>query len=109
MPTTRQTTSKRTPKRAAAQAHPRKISEAQALQHLRELLAYLGDDPTREGLLETPRRIVKSWDKLFGGYRQKPQDVLKTFVEGSCEEMVVLKDIEFYSVRTPLATLLWHH
>jgi len=61
------------------------------------MLAYIGDDPTREGLQETPKRIVKSWAKLFGGYQQKPQDVLKTFVEGSCEEMVVLKDIEFYS------------
>ncbi|MBO4675869.1 MAG: GTP cyclohydrolase I, partial [Elusimicrobiaceae bacterium] len=61
------------------------------------MLAYIGDDPAREGLLETPKRIVKSWKKLYGGYAQKPQDVLKTFVEGSCEEMVVLKDIEFYS------------
>ena len=67
------------------------------LQNLREILAYIGDDPSREGLLETPKRIVKSWKKLYGGYAQKPQDVLKTFVEGSCEEMVVLKDIEFYS------------
>jgi len=67
------------------------------LQNIREMLAYIGDDPSREGLQETPKRIVKSWKKLFGGYQQKPQDVLKTFVEGSCEEMVVLKDIEFYS------------
>ena len=60
-------------------------------------MAYIGDNPDREGLLETPRRILRSWDKLFGGYKMRPQDVLKTFKEGSCEEMVVLKDIEFYS------------
>ncbi|MBR4592080.1 MAG: GTP cyclohydrolase I FolE [Elusimicrobiaceae bacterium] len=92
-----QTTSKRTVKRATAQTHKHKVSEEKILQNLREMLAYIGDDPSREGLQETPSRIVKSWKKLFGGYQQKPQDVLKTFVEGSCEEMVVLKDIEFYS------------
>lgn len=67
------------------------------MQNLRELLGYIGEDPSREGLLETPMRIIKSWDKLFGGYRMNPRDVLKTFTEGSCDEMVVLKDIEFYS------------
>ncbi|MBO7191517.1 MAG: GTP cyclohydrolase I FolE [Elusimicrobiaceae bacterium] len=94
-------TGKRTPvstvKRATAQAHKHQVSEEKILQNIREMLAYIGDDPSREGLQETPKRIVKSWKKLFGGYHQKPQDVLKTFVEGSCEEMVVLKDIEFYS------------
>ena len=94
---TNQTTSKRTLKRATAQTNKRKITEEKILQNLREILAYIGDDPSREGLLETPKRIVKSWKKIYGGYAQKPQDVLKTFVEGSCEEMVVLKDIEFYS------------
>ena len=94
---TNQTTSKRTAKRAIAQTDKRKITEEKVLQNLREILSYIGDDPTREGLLETPKRIIKSWKKLYGGYTQKPQDVLKTFVEGSCEEMVVLKDIEFYS------------
>jgi len=39
----------------------------------------------------------KSWEKLFGGYKQDPKSVLKTFEDGSCNEMVVLKDIEFYS------------
>ncbi|ACC98189.1 GTP cyclohydrolase [Elusimicrobium minutum Pei191] len=61
------------------------------------MLAYIGDNPNREGLQETPHRIVKSWEKIFGGYKQKPESVLKTFVEGSCDEMVILKDIEFYS------------
>lgn len=48
-------------------------------------------------MLDTPARMVKSWERLFGGYKQKPESVLKTFTEGSCDEMVVLKDIEFYS------------
>lgn len=61
------------------------------------MLAYIGDDPNREGLKETPKRIIKSWGKLFSGYSQKPESVLKTFTEGSCDEMVILKNIEFYS------------
>ncbi|MGN1058230.1 MAG: GTP cyclohydrolase I, partial [Candidatus Avelusimicrobium sp.] len=94
-------TAKRTPRRAAKPAnaqngkHP--LTEEKILNNLREILAYIGDDPSREGLLETPHRILRSWQKLYGGYKMKPQDVLKTFTEGSCEEMVVLKDIEFYS------------
>jgi GTP cyclohydrolase IA len=65
---------------------------------LRDILTYIGDDPKREGLLDTPKRIRKSWDKLFGGYKQNPADILKTqFVDGSCNEMIILKDIEFYS------------
>ena len=83
------------PANAQTDKHP--LTEEKILQNLREILAYIGDDPTREGLLETPKRIVRSWQKLFGGYKMKPQDVLKTFTEGSCEEMVVLKNIEFYT------------
>jgi GTP cyclohydrolase I len=65
---------------------------------IRQILEYIGDDPKREGLLDTPKRIVKSWKKLFGGYKDNPQELLKTsFTEGSCNEMVILKDIEFYS------------
>ena len=60
-----------------------KVSKEKILQNLREILAYIGDDPTREGLQETPQRILRSWEKLYGGYKQKPQDVLKTFSEGS--------------------------
>jgi len=60
-------------------------------------LQFIGEDPTREGLVETPKRVVKSWDKIYGGYDQKPEDVLKIFEEGACDEMVLLKDIEFYS------------
>jgi GTP cyclohydrolase I len=47
--------------------------------------------------VETPKRIVKAWDKFFEGYNKDPKDVFKTFSEGACDSMVVLKDIEFYS------------
>lgn len=61
------------------------------------MLELIGEDPTREGLLETPARVVRSWDKLYGGYKQDPEHVMKTFVDGACRDMVILKDIAYYS------------
>ena len=64
---------------------------------LRDIIRYVGDDPDREGLLETPDRIMRSWKKLFGGYLQDPDEVLaKTFKE-PYNQMVISKDIEMYS------------
>lgn len=90
--------SQNAPKRANAQTNKNKITQEKALSHWRDLLNYIGENPNREGLKETPKRIVKSWEKLFSGYKKDPSSVLKTFTEGSCKEMVILKDIEFYSV-----------
>ncbi len=66
---------------------------------LKLLLKYIGEDPGREGLADTPDRVLKSYNELFSGYEQKPEDVLKTFQDGSqgYDEMVVLKGIEFWS------------
>jgi GTP cyclohydrolase IA len=61
------------------------------------MLEFIGEDPNREGLLETPSRVVKAWGELFTGYRQDPIEVMKVFEDGACKEMVVLRDIEFYS------------
>ena len=62
-------------------------------------LQYIGEDVTREGLKETPVRVVKTWKELFSGYNLDPSKVLKTFSEGVCDlnEMILLKGIEFYS------------
>lgn len=60
-------------------------------------MEYIGEDVSREGLIETPKRVVKSWDKLYGGYKQDPVALMKTFSEGSCDEMVLLRNCEFYS------------
>ena len=60
------------------------------------VLQFLGEDVEREGLKETPSRVVKSWDKIFGGYKDKAIDHMTTFKETN-NEMVILKDIEFYS------------
>ncbi len=74
------------------------LTNTQDLRHsLKMILKFIGDDPNREGLRETPDRIMKSWQELFSGYHQTPQDVLKVFEDGYCDEMVILKNIEFFS------------
>ncbi len=75
------------------------VSRAQAEDAVRTLLRWAGDDPAREGLLDTPKRVVKAYGDWFSGYAMDPEDYLKrTFeeVEGY-DEMVVLRDIEFES------------
>jgi GTP cyclohydrolase I len=62
------------------------------------MLEYIGEDPKREGLLETPQRVIKAWDFIFSGYKEKPEDFIKTFDEKTYDEMVLLKDIEMYSM-----------
>lgn len=59
---------------------------------------HIGEDPEREGLKDTPRRVEAMYDKLFGGYKQKPEDVLTVFGDEAYDEMIVVKDIEFYSM-----------
>ena len=60
------------------------------------IIEYLGDDPNRSGLLETPKRVVKSWDTLFSGYQYNPENDLKWF-EDDTDEMVICKGISFFS------------
>ena len=66
-------------------------------ENVRRLIEYIGDDPNREGLRETPDRVVRSYVELFGGYRRKPGDVVKVFEDDSCDEMVAVRNVEFYS------------
>jgi GTP cyclohydrolase I len=72
---------------------------AAALAAVRTLLAYAGDDPDREGLLDTPDRVVRSYDEFFAGYFEDPAALLeRTFSEtDGYDEMVVLRDIGFVS------------
>jgi len=72
---------------------------AEAEQAVRTLIQWAGDDPDREGLLDTPARVVRAYEEYFQGYGADPQDILqRTFeeVEGY-DEMVLLKDIRFES------------
>jgi GTP cyclohydrolase I len=68
-----------------------------ATELIKGILAQLGEDPSRDGLKNTPLRVVKSWKELYGGYSQKPEDVLTVFEKGTYDQIVVLKHIEFYS------------
>lgn len=79
--------------------HRHGVSRTQAEDAVRVLLRWSGDDPTREGLLDTPKRVAKAYQDWFSGYAMDPEDYLKrTFEEvGGYDEMVVLRDIEFES------------
>lgn len=66
-------------------------------QNIVRQLQFIGEDVTREGLIDTPNRIVKSWNKIFEGYQKKPEDILTVFSADGYDEIVLLKDIEFFS------------
>lgn len=72
---------------------------AEAEQHIRGLLRYLGEDPEREGLLETPGRVVRAMAEHFAGYSQDPGEFLsRTFQEvDGYDELVLVSDIEVFS------------
>ena len=74
-------------------------SRADAVAAVRTLLSFIGEDPRREGLLETPDRVLRAYEEVFAGYRQQPADVLaKTFDEtASYNGAVVVRDIEVRS------------
>lgn len=79
----------------AAQRPTREAAE----EAVRTLIRWAGDDPSREGLLGTPNRVVRAYDEFFAGYDENPMEILgRTFDEtGGYDEMVVLRDIEFFS------------
>ncbi|MFQ5958332.1 MAG: GTP cyclohydrolase I FolE [Alphaproteobacteria bacterium] len=78
---------------------PGGISRAEAEAAVRALIRWTGDDPDREGVLETPGRVVRAFEEYFSGYRYDPVEVLaRTFEEHEdYDEMVVLRDIRFAS------------
>jgi GTP cyclohydrolase I len=84
-------------------AAPRRVvpqpSREEAEAAVRVLLAYAGDDPNREGLRDTPKRVVGAFDELYRGYRECPAEVLdRTFSEiGTYEDFVLVRDIAFNS------------
>ena len=76
-----------------------KPTEDEAMAAVRTLIEWAGDDPDREGLLDTPRRVVKAYRELFSGYEADPRDYLaRTFEEvAGYDELVILKDIRVVS------------
>ena len=78
---------------------PTKPSRIEAESAVRTLLAWAGEDPSREGLLDTPRRVVDAYGDWYSGYNEDPREYMeRTFKEvGGYDEMIVLRDIEFES------------
>ena len=78
---------------------PRAVTREQAEDAVRTLLHWAGDDPNREGLLDTPARVARAYRDWFSGYDEDPAEfLLRTFKEvDGYDEMVVLRDIEFES------------
>src|SRR5438105_5377162 len=84
---------------AAVRADLPRPSRAEAEQAVHTLLSYIGENPGREGLLDTPRRVVEAFDELYQGYHQCPAEVLdRTFGEtAGYDDFVLIRDIEFTS------------
>lgn len=75
------------------------VTEADVEAAIRTILQWIGEDPSREGLAETPARVARAYKSYFAGYGQDPDDFLrKTFAEtGGYDEMIVLRNIPFQS------------
>ena len=76
-----------------------KPSREEAMDAVRTMIAWAGDDPSREGLLETPKRVIKAYEEFFAGYEMDPDEILnKTFEEvAGYDEMIIIKDIRLES------------
>src|SRR6201989_779021 len=85
--------------RGAVRADQPRPSRPEAEQAVHTLLGYIGENPSREGLLDTPRRVVEAFDELYQGYHQCPADVLnRTFGEtAGYDDFVLVRDIAFTS------------
>ena len=77
-----------------ASAH---FDQARAEAAVRELLLAIGEDPDRDGLRETPKRVAKAYHENFAGLWQKPTDVLTTTFDAGHSELVIVRDIEVFS------------
>ncbi len=86
-------------KKTKKEAKPRKPSRKKAEEAIKTLLLWAGEDTRREGLIDTPKRVVRAYEDWFSGYKENPVEYLRrTFeeVEGY-DEMVILRDISFES------------
>ena len=88
-----------TPKKKVKLAFEKKISREEAEEAVRTLIKWAGDNPKREGLLDTPKRVVKAYEEFFIGYKESAEEYLsKTFEDvNGYEDIVMLKDITFNS------------
>lgn len=74
------------------------INKAQIEEGIRLILEAVGEDPNREGLLDTPKRVAKMYEEVFSGLNDNPKEHLGTIFSEDHEELVLVKDIPFYSM-----------
>ena len=74
------------------------MDKARIEKAVREILIAIGEDPDREGLVETPKRVANMYEEIFAGLYSDPHRLLKVFDEGDNDEMVVVRDIPMYSM-----------
>lgn len=77
---------------------PREFDLAVIRRAVRDIIKAIGEDPTRESLRDTPRRVADMYAEVFAGLLQDPSDVLRVGFEEGHQEMVIVKDIPFYSM-----------
>ena len=75
-----------------------KVNRAQIEEAVRLILEAIGEDPNREGLIDTPKRVAKMYEEVFSGIDQDPKEYFKTVFGEDHEELVLVKDIPFYSM-----------
>ncbi len=80
------------------QGDPGDIDQARIERAVREILFAIGEDPERDGLRATPARVARAYAEQFAGLRQHPEDVLSTVFDADHDEMVLVRDIELYSI-----------
>ena len=74
------------------------VNRAQIEEAVRLILEAIGEDPNREGLIDTPKRVAKMYEEVFSGMHQDPKEYFKTVFGEDHEELVLVKDIPFYSM-----------
>lgn len=87
-----------TPQPTLQTVTPFKMDLPRIRRAVREILFAVGENPDREGLLETPARVARMYEEIFAGLHANPQDVIKVFHEADHDGMVLVSDIPFYSV-----------
>jgi len=86
-----------TPGAGAAEGNGGEFDLPRIERAVREILFAIGEDPERDGLLDTPSRVARAYAEQFAGLRQRPQDVLTTVFDAGHDEMILVRDIELYS------------
>ena len=73
------------------------VTKDDAIDAVKTLLAHIGEDDTREGLIDTPDRVLRAWTEITAGYHEDPAKILSRTFDVPCDEMIIVRGITFYS------------